>query len=944
MNAPESSVTTAPVHWRQRLQAWLGLLPSDPIKPAKRAEIAALYDPPPSIANLLRWEEYDPATRCFTLQDGVSVGALFEIRPLDAEARPLAKLEELQQRLTNALNTLPERETNPWIIQLYLQDEPLTAMDMTLREYLARFPDADSPFREHYQAVQSEHFSQLATRGGLFEDSKAGIRWAGRYRRVRMTLYREFTGERWPNRLGHLPADELNDVSARLIAGLESVGISVRRSGGKELYEWLLPWLSPSPLGQDPWDYLRQFPYPEQTEADGGLPAGFDLATLIFSARPRSGDSKDGLWYFNGLPHRVLCIDHLTDRPVPGVMTLENDDGEQKQTASVFDRLPENSIFCMTLILQDQDSLRDGVERIRRLSQGQIAEVQLAHQDAEAVVMAMASGHKLVPVIMNLFLRGEDETDLQRKTLHAAYTLRAANLQVVEPDVDVMGLTEYARFLPFAYEHSLDKTLYRAQRVFAWHAMALSPLWGQSVGTGQPGMVFYNRSGYPIMLDPLNPRGRQRNAHALILGPTGSGKSATLNYLSMSVMATHRPHLYILDVGDSFRLLGDEFKAQGLSVHYVRFTPEADIAFPPFAHAMRLLEDVDSLASRLTPEVDEGQEDDAIELEESAEDLSEERDLLGEMEIAARLMITGGEPDEERQLRRHDRMVIRHALLLAAEAVREEGERDQVMVSDVVEGFRRIARGEPLYGLDEALDESRRARASEMGDAMNLFVAGARDRFFNRPGQVFPEVDVTIVDLGLLGRDGYEDALAIAVIGFMNEIQTAAERRRYSGRQSLALIDEAHITTTNPLLARYLAKGAKMWRKWGLWLWLATQNLQDFPDEAAKILNMCEWWLCLSMPPAEIEQIARYKTLTDEHKAMLEKARKEPGKYVEGVILSDMDPKLFRNVPPALALALAQTEKDERAERAAIMQETGCTELDAVYQVAERIARQRAGL
>ncbi len=35
------------------------------------------------------------------------------------------------------------------------------------------------------------------------------------------------------------------------------------------------------------------------------------------------------------------------------------------------------------------------------------------------------------------------------------------------------------------------------------------------------------------------------------------------------------------------------------------------------------------------------------------------------------------------------------------------------------------------------------------------------------------------------------------------------------------------------------------------------------------------------------------------------------------------------------------TEKHEKAERAAIMREMNCSELEAVYVVAERIARQK---
>ncbi|BBA32475.1 hypothetical protein sS8_0510 [Methylocaldum marinum] len=63
------------------------------------------------------------------------------------------------------------------------------------------------------------------------------------------------------------------------------------------------------------------------------------------------------------------------------------------------------------------------------------------------------------------------------------------------------------------------------------------------------------------------------------------------------------------------------------------------------------------------------------------------------------------------------------------------------------------------------------------------------------------------------------------------------------------LTDEAHIVATNPLLAPDVVKISKMWRRYGACLWLATQNLQDFPDAARRMLNMMEWWLTLSAPP-----------------------------------------------------------------------------------------------
>jgi len=46
-------------------------------------------------------------------------------------------------------------------------------------------------------------------------------------------------------------------------------------------------------------------------------------------------------------------------------------------------------------------------------------------------------------------------------------------------------------------------------------------------------------------------------------------------------------------------------------------------------------------------------------------------------------------------------------------------------------------------------------------------------------------------------------------------------------------------------------------------------------------------------------------------------------------------------VPPAIALALGMTEKEEKAQRALLMKQYHCTELEAVFKVAEQISIRR---
>ena len=156
------------------------------------------------------------------------------------------------------------------------------------------------------------------------------------------------------------------------------------------------------------------------------------------------------------------------------------------------------------------------------------------------------------------------------------------------------------------------------------------------------------------------------------------------------------------------------------------------------------------------------------------------------------------------------------------------------------------------------------------------------------------------------------------------------------------LTDERHLITTNYLLGPKIAKGTKMWRKLNLWFWLATQNLQDFPDSMERVLSMCEFWMLLTMDKAEISQVVRFRSLTDEQRAMMESARKEPPKYTEGVLLSAIGQMLFRNVPPALPIALAMTEGHEKAQRRRLMEQHGVGEMEAARLVAQQLARSRS--
>ena len=101
------------------------------------------------------------------------------------------------------------------------------------------------------------------------------------------------------------------------------------------------------------------------------------------------------------------------------------------------------------------------------------------------------------------------------------------------------------------------------------------------------------------------------------------------------------------------------------------------------------------------------------------------------------------------------------------------------------------------------------------------------------------------------------------------------------------------------------------------------------------MLNMIEWWICLSMPPDEVEKIALPRAEPGAEGA--DAVRPQGGRQVHRRRDPlEVDGSAVPRGAPSLYLALAQTEPEEKAERYQLMQQYGIGELDAAFKVAER--------
>ncbi|MEA1890198.1 MAG: conjugative transfer ATPase, partial [Pseudomonadota bacterium] len=448
-------------------------------EPVTNAMVKCQYERPPSFTDLLPWVEYNPESKTFLLEDGISLGALFELTPAGTEARTHTFMTQLRNAIQTALtDAIPEEDDAPWILQVYVQDEPsLKGFQQEVSDY-AQPGAKTTEYTKHFQKLFSQHLDQITRPGGLFEDkSVTGSPWRGQVRRVRAILYRRLKPK------GKLPPavvmeEELNDVATKWVASLASAGIHARRAKGKDLYEWLLKWFNPSPeiTNDDPDKLLDLAPYPGDEE----LPFGYDLAERLTLTMPRS-DNETATWWFDELPHTIVTVQGLRRAPEVGHMTAERQAGDH--VFALFDRLPEHTVMVMTLTVKPQDFTRSHIAQVKRASVGDSAEAAMTREDAEVVEREMARGNKLYPLSMAFYVRGEDSRSLRTNINQLNALLLPNGLQPILQEADLLSLDSYIRNLPMAYDASMDKVSRRSRLVFSSHTANLLPFYGRSRGT-----------------------------------------------------------------------------------------------------------------------------------------------------------------------------------------------------------------------------------------------------------------------------------------------------------------------------------------------------------------------------------------------------------------------------------------------------------------------------
>ncbi|MFA0154528.1 conjugative transfer ATPase [Vibrio sp. 10N.261.46.A3] len=766
------------------------------------------------------------------------------------------------------------------------------------------------------------HFELIGREQGIF--SVENRPWRGRVRQIKMAIYRWLPDTETDSDI-EKNTHKLRSIRRTLMnpSSMEGTGITIKTSSGESVFEWLSPFFNPSGVAGETLQYRKQ-----------RNPIDQDFSERLLRSSIRS-DVEHGLWWFEGKSKvgcRVMELerwdsDHFLSGAVFGEVSEHED--QPKPQSVVFDELPPGTMMSMTLVPQSKKKAQERINTISRAAVGDEAELVEVRERCAQFTNELQHQPLWRGQIAFYIQGGSVEAiDAATDQLRDTFNRDGLALRFVQNSDQVSPLDSYLRWLPMNYHYQDDARFWYCGWYFLHDLLALSPLFGRANGTNALTLQHFNRGGELFGVDPLTDY--KSNGHLNLFGPSGSGKSATLVGTCLRLLAMHRPRLFIIEAGNSFGLMADFCEHHNLTVHRVSIGADSKALMAPFADALQLIEpDVDLMLSEHELDVE-------IEhLNDNDSDFDEQRDILGELEIMARLMITGGDEQEMQDYRRADAAMVREAIVYAAQQCKSQ--QCQVRPEHVMNALM-------TFSEQPSRTPERRARAAAMGEAMTLFCQGMEGNIFNQEALDWPESDVTLIDLKLFARTGYEAQMATAYISLINRINAIAERDQYTGRHIVTLTDEAHLISTNPLLAPYAVKIVKMWRKLNAWFWLATQDIADFPDIAKKMLNNAEWWMLLNMGEDELGNLTAFKKLSEEKKNLIRSMTSEKHKFKEGVILGQDNTifQRFRIVPPALYLALGETDAPSKEKRQALMDKHGITELEATLLKAKEIEDARA--
>lgn len=945
--------------------------------PLTVGDMKQLYTEYRSFTGYLPYAEYLDDAEMVLLDDHVSVAAVWEIEPIRTEGLDESDINLIEQQITKTLAGLLERDSRHgrYVLSFYTMDTPSLGQLYEMIEAQIHPRWKDSVLASEYLASTKLMLQGMESEEGLFRetmmagDSEASTRaYRGGKRKHYAMLYRR------PPMKDRKGTDQRRDKEIEELTKLRSVfeatvsaQSGIQRVNREGFYELMVRLLNPAPLasGGNVNRLLKENPCPSRELAS--VDEDY-VASMLHSRIVTKNDS--GVIEFDGMPGRFLQVERINTIPDPGMLTAEKMSMRGKVSAA-FDDLPPGAVFVQHITFEDIDEMKAYVGTMEERSRHNDDEAALTNEQCIRAKGEIAQGNRLYKLDMGVFLFAANQKLLDEQTERAKVTLtNDMGLRAVTPENNLFPIESFIRNLPLVYDPVLDTRRRRGKINWWHHIVRFIPLTGRTRGhvsrTRKICHTFFNRRGEAILYDPLDYDG---NAHGALLGPSGMGKSATLNKMIVELLLFKNARIVIAEAGESFDPLLDFLEAEGQDVQRVNIgeglngKPVAPLANAKKARDDLLLQlcsdpqslerEVTRMASVLATQeiafdaavtavrnrIESVKAKKAEEIAETSEK-QESKDSLGECRMLAQLLVTGGDPREEAKWVRRDDALLVDAVVDAANIA------DFLGQNIVTPSHLQLA----LEGASKTTEESEiKKRCVDMAYQVSLYTKGVRGKIFDQQCETFRRCDCLHVELGLAQKKSNEDMLALAYLSLMNMINDMAESKARDNdvRPIFVFTDEAHLILKDPKIAPIAVLIVRTWRKYGTWFIAATQDFaQSFIGEAKAILGIAEIFYAIKPPKDDLEVLCELAKIDPggTQAKVISRAKSEQRKFTEMAIVNKTRGELVmvRIVQPSFTLALAGTDDKEKNERQSIMNEYGLRTAGAVLVQAARIDKVRS--
>lgn len=553
------------------------------------AQYRALYSSEPAFVDYFPVVGYLDEEEAYLLEDEINVCKIWRVETRYMCAKSNETLADFNLQLTQALNALPTDDENPYIVQVFAQKQERNSIVSDIEAAMRENNVLDDPLSQAVLEVNRRHAELVSHPRGIFPDSRltgSDQGWRVGEQAVYLCIYRK-ASERFWKKQKRSPAQQLQYDLSAFSTMMKNAQILLRPLLPHELVSWLAP-------------YFGHVEMDAETMANCRQTASFDLGQKIFYHQPQyhfsSEERERGIYRFGDAWLRYLTIGGIDRVPRDGAITLGEQFSQGKELnigASIFEQLPVGSMMAWNIIPQSDFAMKNEINAILYQSQdGASREAKLATEQAEEVHNEMLRNkHKVFYVQMGVFLKADSLEDLLDATEISIAKIKSSNsVEIINPKYDLISQDSFIRSLPTVYDFAHDrKAALRARKCYTAHLASLLPFYGNKSGSNHPCYVMYTRTGEPFYLNPFHPADRERVAHELFFGPSGSGKSASIVYMTLQSMAINNPRQFIFDYGNSFGLLADYMEKHGKKVKRITLNADSSDVLAPFFETRKAL-------------------------------------------------------------------------------------------------------------------------------------------------------------------------------------------------------------------------------------------------------------------------------------------------------------------------------------------------------------------